>query len=456
MRTLAALATLLAAVTLIACSSAPQNASKPTFVADVAPPEIAAEVAEAPPSDPEPVVEVHSFPATGLTELPTGFVLDGAIGEWDDTGDIKLVLTNDGLTIAGRVPEHAPQEGPITVLFQFGSRELPTVGAPLRGGGVFELNCETTWDGQPMPASEAAYCQGLMAAATQFEAEWEAESRRTWHIGLSGVTTAKGAEIAGARSSVRRGGEVTFEAQLPLDALPLASESPVTSATAFITTTLRDPNPHERNPVGVLFGDGVRFGLLAELRQRALDEWGLGLVDGVPAVGYRLGNDTTWVVARRAPGWLSYERAELPVLSRETTHKSFEIGTLYAGTDRLVTVKDNKVVGMEAAINGELVGDKRRPPGLHVFAYDSYSDEVGNRIANWTVYMIDAEGEISSSVLPSPVSAWEKVEPFHSKDFASFGLVGRPANAETTGEARVTFAYVPAARLYEPKTTGLE
>lgn len=441
---------------LVACPGAAPTASTPPVVVDAAVPEVvtAAPVAET--AEPEPFREINSLPASGLIELPKSFALDGDVGEWEDSAEVKFVLTTDGLTIAGKLPKETPQEDTITVLFQFGSRQLPTIGAPLRGGGVFELNCESTWDGQPLDEPEAMHCQGMMAAATQFRDAWEADGQRTWRLGPKGVTTPQGASVEGATSIVKKGAEVTFEAKIPLAALPLAIEAPVTAASVFVTTELKDPNPRERNAVAVLFGDGVRFGSSTELRRRALEEWGLGLIDGVPAVAYRLGDDASWILGLRAPGWLSYERKVVPVFVKDESFKGFDVGRLYAGTERLVTVKDSNIVGMEGVVSGEILGSVKRAPGLHLFAVDSYRDEVGQTMANWTVYVVDGEGQVSSESVAPAVYAWELVEPFHAKDFRTFGFAGKVANSDAPGPVRVTYSFKPATKSYEPKVTGLE
>lgn len=444
-------------VFLFACGA---RTPEPGPVVTIAPPSASADTdasgsAPVEPPPEEPLREVHGFLVEGGVELPKGYAFDGAVGEWPDGPEIRFVLTSAGLTIAGTLPEHAPASDVITVAFDFPQRELPTIGAPLRGGGVAELNCETSWDGQPLDDAEKVRCEGVMAEANAFRADWASEAQRTWHLSSRGVTTSKGVPVAGARAAVVKGARVTFEAELPLGALPLAAESPVGSALTFVTTELREVDRSTRNMPAAIF-DGVKLGAASGLRARALEEWGIGLIDGVPSVGYRLGDDATWLVGRRALGWASYERAEVPLFVEEAKHKDLAIGRLYAGLDRLAVVKQGEIVALESAIQGEIVGTVKRAPGLHVFAVDSYRDEVGNMIAGWTVYTVADDGEIGGGGLPSPVFAWADVRPVHDKQLKTFGFVGQVAQSETPREVSVTWSWSAREKTYEPKVTGLD
>jgi hypothetical protein len=414
-----------------------------------------------------------SVPATGRAGRPADFKLDGNLAEWGKLevppakkgesatpADVIFALTKTSLTIAGRV--RGAKEG-VSVRFDFVAGELPPLGTPLRGGGLAPLDCESTWDHQPLDEAAKVECKKIVAKAATFEAEWKAEFFRDWQFDAKGVWVAmngKRTEVAGASSAfTATADDATFEVEIPIDALPLANESPVAGASVFVAPTRAWKEPSFEQQVGVGFDAGVPFGDQATLRAKAIEVWGANIINGASAFGYRLGDDISWIDVGRSSGWLSYRRSQVPLFDSIAKHKVFEVGVLYAGLGRMATLKGNDVVSLELSSPGRILGSLTRKPGLHVFSYDEYTDEVGNVVPSWTVYVVDETGEVTAQGLSSGVFSWSSVSEFHLKSMASFGLKGQARTNDGSGDVRnvtVTYKYDAAAGWYEPIVKGLD
>jgi hypothetical protein len=186
------------------------------------------------------------------------------------------------------------------------------------------------------------------------------------------------ASVGGGQASFALEGEDgVFELLIPLEALPMASQSPVTAALVVVHAKGK---PKGGPPSQVTFGDGVSFGKRAALRKLALEEWHTNILEGAAAVGYRLGDDLHWTLAQRAPGWLSYQRRDELLLEVLTNHNGATVGTLFAGLRRLACIAaDGSVLGFEPDLRGSVVETVKRGEDLHIFNYDSYPDEMGRQ-----------------------------------------------------------------------------
>ncbi|NUP11889.1 MAG: hypothetical protein HOW73_38065 [Polyangiaceae bacterium] len=437
------------------------QASAATSTSAAAPPAATPSASAAAPPRQSPYADV-----VGRTAPPTDFKLDGAIGEWGKLevppekkgasakpANVAVALTTSGVTIAGKIK--GGKEG-VTIRFDFGAGELPRLGVPVRGGGVAELNCETTWDGQPMDEAEKAACGQMLDQDADFVASWQSQFRRVWHVGPAGIRF-NGAELPGAKSAfVVDGDNASFEVQVPIDALPLANESPVSSVNLLVMPTRSWTDPKEGEWKYASFEPAVAFGKRSAIRSMALQTWNANILEGAPAVGYKLGDDASWVIAERTSTGLSHVQRTQPLFTSKAKHKGLEIGVLYAATERIVCLKGDELRGMEF-MHGELVSSVARPPGMHLFVRDQYTDETGAQSASWTVFLVNDEGEVASQDLERAVYGWRTVKPFQGPGMTTFGWDGTALGFDEAGTpgVRVRYQYHRDPGWYEMSIKGL-
>jgi len=245
--------------TLAACGGGSANVGSPSSEPVVLPTSLAS--ATAAPVAPNDAIGVN------LIERPQEFVFDGEIAEWpnfspedpgadpeqpdepreqepvatQNVGAVGLVVEQAGVLVVGHLPAPAVE----AVWIGLGNRpaQLPYIGQLGRAAASFdpvvcsEMELDFT-DGmyvtsdRPTPPETLAACRAVVARYDAYVAEQSARFSRTVRIDASGVADgASGAAVAGAKVLWKKlpDGSATFEATLPVSALPRVAAAPLMS-----------------------------------------------------------------------------------------------------------------------------------------------------------------------------------------------------------------------------------
>ena len=374
-------------------------------------------------------------------QAPAALHVDGQLTEWEVFADGKpsaltpsfvvVAVRQDSVVIAGRI-RNVSEQGLWLRLEAEGS-ELPPIGSFQRGGGVAPLYCD-------VPPEEGGYlpfdsetCHQLLDAYEELKKSHAASFVRQLHLTARAVSIRTGEQeeplTAGEYAFRTEAGAVTFEAVLPLRALPRTSSAEL--SWLIVEPRRADSGPAAETLEGmphVFFEPPIRFGmdsdLLACLSRADGGGWmrnpRFSYQPGVPNSVFRTGHANSFLL----------ETSEVTLSSREATLGSIEVRAVHGSQPLVAIFKEGQLV--ECSSVGEVLGVVERGRGLHVIGYEQvFQEDVGVEGADFKILEIEKDGTLHDDLLePSEGFAYAAVGQEHAKNLARFSISGTYRTSE--------------------------
>ncbi|MFO0550136.1 MAG: hypothetical protein U0271_17210 [Polyangiaceae bacterium] len=497
-RAAAALALATAGLTAFSCSSAPT-----TSVATVSATAISS-ASSAPPH----AVDTDRVSVTSI-ELPPNFKLDGDTTEFeylaplsasfdpegpdpprsqapnspDWPNHLAVAYTAEGATVVGTLSSAAFHG----VWLGLGHRPalLPDRGEYGRAAGSWwSLGCpehemdftngEYVESSRPTPPEVLAACKRLQATRDKLAAEKTARFSRVFRFDAQGVrelVDARLQPVAGAAIHWGKSadGEASFEASLPLGALPRVADAPLMALRLAARAT------PEAEPLGVppeqwtsVFALGVTsFEPHRELREALFSELTFGGMPIQPPPGLSFAPANPDLIEGFSADSEAITPVEAPLYTEIGKVGDVTVGRVSVLRDFLAIYKSGKFVGLVEPIRSygriDFVDVVTRDDALHVLSYVDRRYGGGRAFEPplWSVTAVHADGTYAE-VLPEDqepnseyLTFFEQPNRLDNKAHDEFGFTGKVHSNEHEYDATVRFKWDPKKKVYTGGTWTL-
>jgi hypothetical protein len=309
----------------------------------------------APPPDPSAVTVT-------TVSKPEHYVFDGNPSEWgsitilpglargqapqvDGPSHVAVSITPDKLYILGVTSGGA--KGGFQIVLHFTAPEYPDIGVAQRGGGVMPLgDCKGD---NPLVPLTAADCVKVQTAYATFTAAETARYTHVLRIDANGVTSddkavAKILSGAQLKSKPSADGGFTFEAELPIAALPRATSAPIGDIGLLVSTATPKTNDEAAFFYGS-FDKPIGFEPNAAVRQYAYQFGRLDAVFSHPQISYQPGEPNKIEVLDRDATGLSLDATERVLFTKLGGEGDLEFGVTTVVRPAIVALKGGLVTG---------------------------------------------------------------------------------------------------------------
>lgn len=441
-------------------------------------------------SEPSPANELVSIT---VVERPEDFAFDGAVEEWpldaidmgtdpempdepreqepfvtEGVGKVALVVTSEGLMLAGSLTKDAP--GPVWIGVGTRPAALPYIGSLGRAAASFDpivcsemerIFTDGMWIETDKPAAPegVAACRAVVARYDAYVAEQAKRFARVLRVdekGITDVTTAKATPVPSAKLQWKAGadGARSFEATLGLDAMPRVADAPLMSMR--VIARARELTVPASRWNGVFIPGAVDYEPHARLRSELfarLPEFsipyqappGLSFHPTKPDLVESFDYSESEIVPHEGPLWVDH-----------ATMGDVRIGRVDVGRSFLASYKGAEFVALFEPIRGWLETTTSQPVArngeVHLFHFNGriYGGGMSYEPPGWAVTAVGDDGlfrEVLTADLtmpPSPESGslwWrvEDVEQLSNKSFTEFGYAG--VFHENEGEQQATIKW---------------
>lgn len=344
------------------------------------------------------------------TTTPSNLALDGVVDEWFSPAAatataVTIALLPHSFWLTFVVPEpSAPQ---LVFELELPSDALPEIGAIVRGGGTYDVNCNhAPWDAErPFTPQFKRKC---LATVARYEALSKAQKRRfkrhlTFERERQVWTSQDGTLVRPlAQYCVTTSQRVSCEVQFPLLELPRTSRNRITNVGLGLKLT---PSQQAQLawvnlPAPALFEPGLNLRELVWQDESQLPE--------ADRHSYQPGDSAGFETAARNEAGLGSFITDVTIESCRLSAPWVELGRVslhrLCGTHALLLVfldgrpHHRLVRGGESFVirNGE----------IHVFDRTSFLDDAGFAAKGWVVAQVSAEGDVNERVLTSSTNSF--------------------------------------------------
>jgi hypothetical protein len=370
-------------------------------------------------------------------DVPASLQVDGDLAEWAVFAQkqpspltpsfVAITTTADSVVLLGRI-RNVPEQG-LWLRLETEAPELPPIGMFERGGGISPLRCEVDEDSGIPPQFDPETCQQLTEQYDEVKKSFQATFVRQLHLTAQALSVRSDEQeqpIADAKYAPRtEPGAFTFEAVLPLKALPRVANVELSSL--FVTPERADaPPPTEAAPdrvQSVVFARPIRFGKDSDALQCLLQSSSLNFPRN-PRFSYQPGVPDRIYRAANSDG-LTLGFGEGPLSSRQGGLGALELRSVHGGSPMLALFDQEKLV--QCLSMGEVLGVVERGRGLHVIGYTEDTDEsVGLQGAYFQVLEIAKDGTLHDDVFEGTENGfgYTSVGEEHAKNLTSFSISG--------------------------------
>lgn len=454
-----------ASATIAALSS---SATAPSSSAPAASATPAAVVAAPPPR-----VDPNAITVTTV-KVPASITLDGDPSEWGaldvlpgvargaapqkpGLSHVAFALDNNAIHLVGSIAGEA--KSGLTIALRFEGSEVPYIGYAQRGGGFRSIgDCSEEIEGQTPPIAE---CKAIYAAYDAFKAAHAARFMRVFRV-TSGGISADGAALAklvasGTFKSKSTPTGFTFEAELPVAALPRVAEAPVSSVDLAAVPGASPP------PSEAFFNADfapVTFEPSGALRKYAFERARMGIVDPI-VVSYQPGDWNKIEVVHHDDSGLSLEASERALFTKLGEQGDVQVGYIHVGAPIVILVQAGVPSAMTCFMREAPRKALTKKLGgvdgwLMVTSYDMFRSDMGyGRYAGFDTCFWGANGTLRSGFWQEPQGVtWDKVTPTISSDYETLALAGTAYPLDLGSKPTVTMR--SAAHVWRlDKTTGV-
>jgi hypothetical protein len=372
----------------------------------------------------------------GAAQVPASLQVDGKLTEWPVLAGgnptpltpsfVVVTATADAVVLAGRVRDVSAQG--LWLRLETDAPDFPPIGSLQRGGGIVPLQCEATDDTQVGAAPfDADSCRSILAGYEQLEKSYAASFVRQLHLTTQALSQRVGAQeqpLAAAKYAfLDDAGVVTFEAVLPLSALPRTLR-PDLSGLSVVPERAVSGAPSDARPKalqGVSFARPIQFGIDSELLS-CLVRGTSGVYPTTPRYSYQPGLPNR-VFSVANVGGFQIQTDEFPLSTTEGGLGALEVRLLQG--PQVAVFKAGELI--ECTGVGDVLGVIKRGRGLHVIGYNQWQDEaVGYHGAEFKVLEIEPDGTLHDDLLEAPERgfAYAAVGQEHAKNLTSFSISG--------------------------------
>ena len=419
----------------LACGTGP-SAVRPSHS-----PNAAARVTLAAPGSARALVAQDRIAVLGATQVPGSLQVDGQLTEWlAFAGGTPTPLTPsfvvvaaaaDSVVLAGRV-RNLPELG-LWLRLETEASEFPPLGSLQRGGGISPLVCDAA--DEPGAPFDAETCHRLVHNYEDLQKSHAASFVRELHLTAQALTVRAGEReqaLAGAKYAFRTAeGAATFEAVLPLSALPRMA---VPELAGLLVAPQRaesrvPPEATAEVTQSVSFAEPIRFGMDSELLA-CLMQGTSAVFPTSPRFSYQPGVPNRIYRAQNVGG-IDIQLDEVTLSNREASLGALEVRSVQGAWPLIAVIKEQTLLGCSSV--GSLLGVVERGRGLHAIGYTLETDEsVGRESANFNVLEIEKDGTLHNDLLETPETdfGYTSVGQAHAKDLASFSITGMYEPAE--------------------------
>ena len=368
---------------------------------------------------------------------------------------------------------------------------LPPIGFPGPSGYLGELDCEFEQDccndgqfirGPALAPQVAQACREKLERHEAFVLAHGVRFQRMYRVGPRGVsvreTDGRLTPVAGAKVVILpHPGGAHLEASLPLEALPLFSQAPV-STLRFVARALADDEAasdslgggdvSRRAWVWLAFPEPISFEPNAELRELAYSS-----ADGQmlfhPCLAYQAADRERMEFVRHGPDHTTLVRHEEPLYKKLNTLGDVEVGELEVPVRRLVIRKPGSPAAalelhkehyLDLGPALVLRSVTERNGDLHYLAFSPgyYSPISGPINRFWWLTIVHPDGSYDHDVLDGILSsmAWghADVTEFANADFSRFGIRG-PERDPPNNWFELTWTWNAAKNTYVSRQRAL-
>jgi len=401
------------------------------------PPPAASGTALAAPASARALVAQDRIVVLGAAKVPGSLQVDGQLTEWPifaggtatplTPSFVVVAATADSLVLVGRV-RNLPEQG-LWLRLESGVPAFPPIGTLQRGGGIDELQCDVA-EASGAATFDPETCHALLSHYDELQKSFTALFVRQLHLTAQALTVRAGEQeqaLSGAKYAFRASeGAVTFEAVLPLSALPSTASPDLSELLVTPERAAAGPPREATTEVAqsVRFGEPIRFGMDSELLGCLFQAAGNNPVVTTPRFAYQPGVPNRVYRAQNVRG-LEIEMSEVPLSVHEGGLNSIEVRTVPGAWPRLAVIKDGQLI--ECPGVGNVLGVVKRGLGLHVISYSQDSDESVNLdSASFSVLEIDKNGTLHEDLLETLETGfgYMSVGQAHEKNLASFSIKG--------------------------------
>ena len=391
--------------------------------------------------------------------VPASLQVDAQLTEWAvfATGKpspltpsfVVVTATADSVVLAGRV-RNLPQQG-LWLRLESDAPELPPIGTLERGGGIIPLQCDVSDVPDGAHPFDPETCQRLMQGYDELQKSYAATFVRQLHLTAQALSVRTGEQeqaVAGAKYAFSADGEsATFEAVLPLTALPRTASAELSSLTVVAerADSARPPEVTPEVAQSVSFAPPIRFGMDSDLLG-CLQMQGSNVSPTTPRFSYQPGVPNRVSRVANVDG-LSLDMKEVTLSNREAVLGALEVRSVQGASPLVAILKEGQLLDCRSV--GDVLGVVERGRGLHVIGYDEEQDPaVGLYGAAFRVLEIAKDGTLHDDLLEAPERGfgYMTVGQAHTKNLASFSISGM-YQADEGGSQQHTLSWRYDARL---------
>jgi hypothetical protein len=389
-------------------------------------------------------------------KVPASLQVDGRLTEWAifaggqptplTPSFVAVAATADSVVFAGRV-RNVPEQG-LSLRLESDSSEFPPIGSLQRGGGIMPLQCDVSnLEAGPVPFDPET-CQNLLAEYEQLQKSYAASFVRQLHLTTQALSVRMGEQessVAAAKyASVADAGALTFEAVLPLSALPRTASAEL-SGLSVVPERAVSGSPSEAGArQSAAFATPIRFGIDSDLLTCLLQ--GNNGLPTTPRFSYQPGVPNR-IYRTANVGGFAIETQEVPLSNLEGGLGALEVWSVQGGLPMTAIFKAGRA--LDCVSLGNVVGVVKRGRGLHVIGYNEWQDEaVGLQGAEFKVLEIEADGTLHNDLLVVPEGGfgYTEVGQAYSKDLTNLSISGMHQTDEG-GSQQHTLSWRYDARL---------
>jgi hypothetical protein len=281
--------------------------------------------------------------------------------------------------------------------------------------------------GEPLGAREAGRCKAILARHAAFVQKYAARFSRLYRVDPSGVRalgdTGTLARIAEARAAFSTTSLLaSFEATLPVRALPRMSQAPVETLRLLVVEGRADAPPRtEQGWSELAMPVPVAFEPFGELRARAFEEAPHHIIWPPPSLSYRADEPLQLETIGYEDDGLRVSTTTETLYEPQLRFGDLELGYLYTGSRSLAIRRGGALVDV-VELHDEPMRMLRRGADLHILSRSEGYDEAGPN-ASWSALIVHPDG--TSDTWFGETIRWWKVETFHSPSFDRFGVRGQ-------------------------------
>jgi len=398
----------------------------------------------------------------GAAQVPASFQVDAELGEWALFAEgqptpltpsfVVVTATADSVVLVGRVRQ-LPEQG-LRLQLANEAPQLPPIGILQRGGGVSPLQCDAPDDSGYNAPFDSDTCHRLLEEYDVLQESYTATFVRQLHLtpqALLAATGDKATPVADAKYAFKAGeGAVTFEAVLPLSALPRISGIELSSLSVTAERASAQPpgDPKADAAQSVAFANPIRFGVDSQALECLMQaQSGMPMS---PRFSYQPGAPNRVFSAANAGGGLAIAMTDVTLSSQEKVFGAIEVRSVHGASPVLAIFKQGEL--LQCVNVGDVLGVVERGRGLHVISYhEGVEESVGAQYAQFQVSEIDADGTLREDLLEVSEEgfAYASVGEEHAKNLTTFSISGiYSANEGGNQEHQLLWRYDARANRY--------